>query len=270
MTKKISFNQMLHRLNNIDLLGERAFIVPAPKKEEKKVEVEKEEKPEVVEEKNEKVETPEVKKEEVKVESKEEVKEGRRLLSTHTNGNKTAKVYKDAEWNEHRVTLHVDGVHQKGADYHADSKEDAVGTAKKMIESEEVKENNDDVPSYSHKDGKDKRASRFLTKKKFKSKEVKEDVGLEAPEAVTYSSASTHEADRHYDHANEAKHRYFQEHSDSAKNPLDAVIYHANMAKHHEHMAKVSTHKNQPEVAKAHLKSMSKFVGHLKHYSGKA
>lgn len=137
-----------------------------------------------------------------------------------------------------------------------------------------VESDKDDQPSYAHKAGKDKRAGRFLLKKKFKKVDeakasVKEEVGMKAPEQVSYSSHNTHSADDHYHAAQAAHSRYFDSHSKNGKNPLDAVIYHANMAKHHEHMAGVSADKNQGDVAKAHMKSRDKFLGHLKHYSAK-
>jgi hypothetical protein len=52
-----------------------------------------------------------------------------KLVKTYTNGNKTAKVYKDHEWEEHRVKFYTDGVHHKEADHHSDA-EDAHSTAK--------------------------------------------------------------------------------------------------------------------------------------------
>lgn len=59
--------------------------------------------------------------------------EGLRLLGTYKNGDKTSKVYKDHEWQEHRVKLFHGGVHQTEADYHTDAADDAHSTAKSMI-----------------------------------------------------------------------------------------------------------------------------------------
>lgn len=49
------------------------------------------------------------------------------------NGRHVAKVRKDTDYNEYRVELHSDGVHQKDADYHTDDKEEAHHTAKAMV-----------------------------------------------------------------------------------------------------------------------------------------
>lgn len=56
-----------------------------------------------------------------------------RLVKTHTDGNKTAKVYKDADWGEYRVKHYVDGAHQAKADYHTDDASDATDTAKAFL-----------------------------------------------------------------------------------------------------------------------------------------
>lgn len=307
MNKKPSFNQVLHRLNNRDVLGEKTTVKPP-------VDISAEVQDEVED-------TTKNLAEEV-----EDVEEGLRLISTHTNGNKTAKVYKDSEWGEHRVKLHIDGKHQKNADYHTDDKEDAVGTAKKMIESEEfvaelsnrvlhnytkkakdnmedkrgnvtkrfkavikaqnkmqdrrnkgVKEeveqvdesDKEDAPGHVNNAKKNKRADRFATKKKFKT--MKEEAGMEAPaQASPVDHGSSYEADDHYHAAQSAHHRFFNQHSADAKNPIDAVLYHANMAKHHEQMAKVSAGKGQEGVAKAHLKARGRFLGHMQNYAKKA
>lgn len=42
---------------------------------------------------------------------------------------KTAKVYRDSEWDEYRVKFYRIGVYQKDADMHTDDKDDAIGTA---------------------------------------------------------------------------------------------------------------------------------------------
>ncbi len=60
---------------------------------------------------------------------KEFTTESLRLLHTVGNGPRTAKVYKDAEWGEHRVKFFTDGNHHKEADYHTDDKQDAHDTA---------------------------------------------------------------------------------------------------------------------------------------------
>lgn len=52
-----------------------------------------------------------------------------RLVSTHGEGERTAKVYKDPDWGEFRVRHYLNGVHQPEADAHTDDKADAVGTA---------------------------------------------------------------------------------------------------------------------------------------------
>jgi hypothetical protein len=44
-------------------------------------------------------------------------------------GNHCAKIYKDTEWNEHRVKFHINGQHHEPADYHTDDYHDAHGTA---------------------------------------------------------------------------------------------------------------------------------------------
>lgn len=59
-----------------------------------------------------------------------------RLVKTHT-GEKghTAKVYKDLDWDEHRVKFYnPDGsYHGKDSDYHTDDLDDAHGTAKHVL-----------------------------------------------------------------------------------------------------------------------------------------
>jgi hypothetical protein len=61
--------------------------------------------------------------------------ESLRLVSTHTSkdGKKVAKLYKDAEWSEHRVKHFVDGKHQTEADYHTDDKAEAADHAKSWV-----------------------------------------------------------------------------------------------------------------------------------------
>jgi len=59
-----------------------------------------------------------------------------RLLKTHTHeSGRSAKVYKDTEWGEHRVKFYNEkGEHQTKADYHTDDAEDAHDTAKAYTE----------------------------------------------------------------------------------------------------------------------------------------
>ena len=57
----------------------------------------------------------------------------RRLIDTIIKDDCTAKVYRDAEWDEYRVKFFVDGVHQVDADYHCVDRADAVETAAAMI-----------------------------------------------------------------------------------------------------------------------------------------
>lgn len=59
-----------------------------------------------------------------------------RLVKTHTDGNKTAKVYKDADFGEYRVKHYVDGKHQTKADYHTDDVSDANSTAGSFLRSQ--------------------------------------------------------------------------------------------------------------------------------------
>lgn len=55
-----------------------------------------------------------------------------RLIHTVTNGPATCKVYRDAEWNEYRVRLFVNGKLNKAADSHTNDKQDAIDTARAM------------------------------------------------------------------------------------------------------------------------------------------
>ena len=56
-----------------------------------------------------------------------------RLLKTHTEGDNSAKVYKNPDTGEHQVKFFKDGVHQKKADYFADDPSDAHGTAQESL-----------------------------------------------------------------------------------------------------------------------------------------
>ena len=46
---------------------------------------------------------------------------------------RAATVYRDSQWNEYKVTLKLDGVFQRGADYLTDDKQDAIDTASHMV-----------------------------------------------------------------------------------------------------------------------------------------
>jgi len=61
------------------------------------------------------------------------INESMKLIKTHTNGNKTAKVYKDNEWGEYRVKHYTDGKHHSEADYHAGDADDAHNTAQSWL-----------------------------------------------------------------------------------------------------------------------------------------
>lgn len=65
-----------------------------------------------------------------------EEKPNLRLVKTHTGPQgHVAKVYKDRDWNEHRVKFYnPEGKHLTDSDYHTDDVDDAHGTAKHMIE----------------------------------------------------------------------------------------------------------------------------------------
>lgn len=52
-----------------------------------------------------------------------------RKIATAAIGDRLAKVYRDCEWDEYRVKFYLNGTYQKGADYHTDAREDAIGTA---------------------------------------------------------------------------------------------------------------------------------------------
>jgi hypothetical protein len=56
-----------------------------------------------------------------------------RLLKTHTEGDNSAKVYKNPDTGEHQVKFFKDGVHQKKADYFADDSSDAHETAQEAL-----------------------------------------------------------------------------------------------------------------------------------------
>jgi hypothetical protein len=54
-------------------------------------------------------------------------------IHTETLGDKAAKVYRDSEWQEYRVRLYIRGELHAPADYHTDSKADAIETAFAMV-----------------------------------------------------------------------------------------------------------------------------------------
>lgn len=56
--------------------------------------------------------------------------QGMRLITTHTNGPHSAKVYNNPEWGEKVVKFFQNGNYQPKADYHTDDISDAHGTAK--------------------------------------------------------------------------------------------------------------------------------------------
>lgn len=61
--------------------------------------------------------------------------EGLRLIGTHKSdsGKHEAKVYRDTEWNEHRVKFFIHGKHHEPSDYHTDDKHDAHHTAQAQL-----------------------------------------------------------------------------------------------------------------------------------------
>jgi hypothetical protein len=62
-----------------------------------------------------------------------DINESLRLVKTHEGGNKTAKVYKDNDYDEYRVRHYTNGKHHENADYHTDDIKDAHATANKFI-----------------------------------------------------------------------------------------------------------------------------------------
>jgi hypothetical protein len=60
---------------------------------------------------------------------REQTDEGLRLIKTHTNGPRSAKVYKDTEYKEYRVKHYTDGKHHEPSDYFTDDADDAHATA---------------------------------------------------------------------------------------------------------------------------------------------
>ena len=54
-------------------------------------------------------------------------------IHIETHGNKTAKVFRDSEWQEFRVRLYINGALHAGADYFTNEKADAIATAAAMV-----------------------------------------------------------------------------------------------------------------------------------------
>ena len=59
-------------------------------------------------------------------------------IHIETLGDKTAKVYRDSEWDEYRVRLYIHGELHAGADYHTGDKADAIATAAAMVEQQRL------------------------------------------------------------------------------------------------------------------------------------
>ncbi len=57
-------------------------------------------------------------------------------IHIEASGDKTAKVYRDSEWDEYRVRLYLNGVLNAAADYHTEDKADAIATAAIMVRPE--------------------------------------------------------------------------------------------------------------------------------------
>jgi hypothetical protein len=57
-----------------------------------------------------------------------------RKIAQFDSGNMSVKVYRDIEWNEYRVKIYRDNMHEESADYHTDDKEDALDTAKSILQ----------------------------------------------------------------------------------------------------------------------------------------
>ena len=57
------------------------------------------------------------------------------IEGTATNGDRVhVNTYYDRDWNEYVSKLFVNGMHQEPADNHTDDKQDALGTAKAMLQ----------------------------------------------------------------------------------------------------------------------------------------
>lgn len=53
---------------------------------------------------------------------------------TSKNQTKTGKLFFNSDWDEFVVQLWINGVHQAGADYHTDDRQDAKDTMKHMVD----------------------------------------------------------------------------------------------------------------------------------------
>ena len=69
----------------------------------------------------------------VKAVAKAAEKPNIRLVQTHVDGDKTAKVYKNNDHGEYQVKFHSGGTYHKDNDYFSDDKDDAHATAKSWI-----------------------------------------------------------------------------------------------------------------------------------------
>ena len=59
----------------------------------------------------------------------------KRIAYLHTSLGYTAKVYRDVEWNEYRVKFYdTDGQHFVNADYHTDDKQEALDSARHILD----------------------------------------------------------------------------------------------------------------------------------------
>lgn len=83
-----------------------------------------------------------------------ELDEGLRLVSKHGDGQHTAKVYKDNEWEEYRVKFFKDGKHVgEDGDYHTTDLDDAKSTADSQIKRYNAKNEDTQSELGSHPDG---------------------------------------------------------------------------------------------------------------------
>jgi hypothetical protein len=66
----------------------------------------------------------------------EDLTEAMKLVKTHEGNGKTAKVYRDTDWDEFRVKHYTDGKYHDKADYHTDDVNDAHDTAQAWLKKE--------------------------------------------------------------------------------------------------------------------------------------
>ena len=59
---------------------------------------------------------------------------GLRLITTLTQANRTAKVYRNSEWDEYQTKFFVDGAHITEGDSFTDNKTDAMDTAQHWVD----------------------------------------------------------------------------------------------------------------------------------------